>query len=83
MNATSVQMVRAEGGVARREVDLHRLAGWRGGGVGMAFSSESSGAQRARVRSLPQSSSAQASSVRDGDAEMAARDGHVICGYNV
>ena len=82
MNTPSMQMIRAEGGVARREVDLHRLAGWRGGGVGVVFSSESS-AQRARVRSLPQSSSAQASSVRDGDAEMAARDGHVICGYNV
>ena len=52
MNTTSVQMIRAEGGVARREVDLHCSS------LGVAAASGWSA----------QSSSAQASSVRDGDA---------------
>ena len=74
-----MQVVRAEGRVARREVDLHCLAaaasGWS--------VSESCGAH-VRVRFASESSGAQASSVRGwGRAEMAARGEHVLCGYNV
>ena len=79
VNAASVQVVRAEGRVARREVDLHLL------GVAAAACGWSVRAVvRVRVRFASESSGAQASSVRDwGRAEMAARGEHVLCGYNV
>ena len=74
-----MQVVRAEGRVARREVDLHLL------GVAAAACGWSVRAVvRVRVRFASESSGAQASSVRDwGRAEMAARGEHVLCGYNV
>ena len=75
-----MQVVRAEGRVARREVDLHLL------GVAAAAWDWSVRAvvRCVRVRFASESSGAQASSVRDwGRAEMAARGEHVLCGYNV
>ena len=75
-----MQVVRAEGRVARREVDLHLL------GVAAAACGWSVRAvvRSVRVRFASESSGAQASSVRDwGRAEMAARGEHVLCGYNV
>ena len=75
-----MQVVRAEGRVARREVDLHLL------GVAAAASGFCLAAVRSvRVRLYAsESSGAQASSVRDwGRAEMAARGGHVSYRYNV
>ena len=75
-----MQVVRAEGRVARREVDLHLL------GVAAAAWGWSVRAvvRSVRVRFASESSGAQASSVRDwGRAEMAARGEHVLCGYNV
>ena len=63
VDAPAVQVVRAEGRVARREVDLHLL------GVAAAACGwpQSCGAH-VRVRFASESTAAQASSVRGGDA---------------
>ena len=81
VDAAAVQVVRAEGRVARREVDLHLL------GVAAAAWGWSVRAvvRCVRVRSLRlgEQRCASVQCARWGCAEMAARGEHVLCGYNV
>ena len=80
VNAAAVQVVRAEGRVARREVDLHLL------GVAAACVRAGLlelGGVRVRSLRLGEQRCASVQCARRGRAEMAARDGHVSCGYNV
>ena len=75
-----MQVVRAEGRVARREVDLHLL------GVAAACVRAGLlelGGVRVRSLRLGEQRCASVQCARRGRAEMAARDGHVSCGYNV
>ena len=74
-----MQVVRAEGRVARREVDLHLL------GVAAAAWGWSVRAvvRRPRALRLGEQRCASVQCAQWGRAEMAARGEHVLCGYNV